>query len=89
MNKIASSYISLPDLIICGVAVALFYHLTTLPPNNLVCRVLAAVCGCIIVAIIVVIVVAENLSGDGVGELATVGIGLAFGLFQWNDARIA
>jgi hypothetical protein len=37
MAEIGSSYIAFPDLIICGVAVALFYCLTTLPPNSLIC----------------------------------------------------
>ena len=88
MDKIGSSYIALPDLIICGAAVALFYRLTTLPPNSLVCRVLAVLCACMIVAIIVVIPVADSLNHYGVMELAMVGTGLAFGLFQWNDNRI-
>jgi hypothetical protein len=88
MDKIGSSYIALPDLIIWGVAVALFYRLTTLPPNSLVCRALAVLSGCIMVAIIAVIIVANNLSHHGVLDLATVGACLAFGLFQWNDNRI-
>jgi hypothetical protein len=52
------------------------------------CRVLALVCGLIIVAIIGVIPFANNLSENGVFELSYVGIGLAVGLLKWNDARI-
>jgi len=88
MDKIGSSYIALPDLIICSVAFALIYSLTTLPPNSLVCRTLAVISGGTIVAITVIIIAAANLSRDGVGELATVGISLALALFRWNDARV-
>ena len=88
MDHIGSSYISWPDLIISGVAIFLFHRLTTLPPNSSFCRVLAVLTGCVIAAIIVVIIVADNLSQNGVHELAMVGFGLAFGLFQWNDDRV-
>lgn len=88
MDKIGSSYIALPDLIICGAAVALIYSLITLPPNSLVCRTLAVISGGIIVAITVIIIGVANLSGEGVGELAMVGINLALGLFKWNGARV-
>jgi len=88
MDKIGSSYIALPDLIIYGAAIALCYRLTTLPPNSIECRILAVLCGCMIVAITVIIPVANNLSHHGVVELATVGMGLAFGLLKWNDNRI-
>lgn len=88
MDKIGSSYIAWPDFIICGAALALFYSLTNLPPDSLICRVLAVISGCIIVSIIAVIVVANNLTDDGVHELSMIGMFLAFGLFQWNDARV-
>lgn len=87
MDKIGSSFIALPDLIIYGVTIVLYYRLTTLPPNSLVCRVLAVLCACMIVAVIVIILVAD-LSHYGVLELAMAGVGLALGLFQWNDNRI-
>ena len=88
MDKVGSSYIAFPDFIICGIAILLVYRLTTLPPNSIMCRVLAGLCGLMIVAIIVVIPFANNLSHSGVFELSSVGIGLAIGLFKWNDARI-
>jgi hypothetical protein len=88
MAEIGSSYIALADLIICVVFLTLFYCLTTLPPDSLSCRILAVVCGCIIIAIILVIPIADNLTGNGVLELAMVGIGLALGLFRWNDAKV-
>jgi hypothetical protein len=62
MDKIGSSYIALPDLIIYGAAIVLFYRLTTLPPNSIECRILAVLCGCMIVAITVIIPVANNLA---------------------------
>ena len=39
-------------------------------------------------SIIVVILVADDLSEDGVLALAMVGGGLALGLLKWNDATI-
>ncbi len=88
MDKIGSSFIALPDLIIWGAAVALCYRLTTLPPNSLICRALAVISGCMIVAITVIIIVANNLTHYGVLELAMVAMGLAIALFKWNDARV-
>jgi hypothetical protein len=88
MDQIGSSYIALPDLIVCGAAIALIYLLKILPPNSLTCRVLAVLSGCMIVAIIMIIVVADNLSQAGVSELSMIGFLLAFGLFEWNDNRI-
>jgi hypothetical protein len=88
MDKIGSSYIALPDLIIFGLAIALLHRLTTLPPNSLLCRVLAVLSGFIVLAIIVVIPVANNLTHSGVFELSFAGIGLAIGLLKWNDARV-
>src|ERR1041384_3228057 len=88
MDQIGSSYIAWPDLIICGAAIAIFYRLKTLPPNSLICRVLAVLSGCMIIAIIVIIIVANNLSHAGTLELAMLGTLLAFGLFQWNDNRL-
>jgi hypothetical protein len=88
MAEIGSSYIAWPDLIIWGVAITLFYSLTTLPADSLSCRILAAVCGCIIIAIMVVIPTANDLTDSGIHELSMIGIGLACGLFKWNDARV-
>jgi len=50
-------------------------------------RVLALVCGLIIVSIMVVIPIADDLNSKGIQVLSYVGMGLAFGLLQWNDAR--
>jgi hypothetical protein len=87
VDKIGSSYIALPDLIICGVAIVLYYCLTIFPPNSLIARVLALVCGFVIVSIILVIPLAENLTSDGIRELSVIAIGLAYGLLDWNRAR--
>jgi peptidoglycan/LPS O-acetylase OafA/YrhL len=87
MDQIGSSTIALPDAIICSVAIGLFYRLTTLTPNSLICRVVATLSGCMIVAIMVVIPAANNLTQYGVLELAMVGVLLAIGLLKWNDAR--
>lgn len=86
MDKIGSSYIALPDLIIFGVAIVLAYRLTTQPPNSLISRVLPLVTGFMIVSIVVVIPLVE-LSRNGVHALSFVGIGLALCLLQWNSAR--
>ena len=87
MDSIGSSYIAWSDLIIFGVAIGLYRGLTTVPPNSLMGRVLALICGLIIVSITVVIPIANDLTSNGVLVLSYVGMGLAFGLLQWNDAR--
>ena len=87
MAEIGSSYIAWPDLLICGVALGLFLAVTTYPPDSLGGRVLAILCGCGIATIIVVIIIADRLTQNGVHELSMIGIGLALGLFKWNDAR--
>ena len=87
MAEIGSSYIAWPDLLIGIVALALFYGVTTSPPDSLAGRVFAILCGCAIATIIVVIVIADRLTSSGVDELSSIGFGLAFGLFKWNDAR--
>lgn len=87
MDSIGSSYIAWPDLIIFGVTVVLYWSLTKVPPNSLMGRVLALVCGLVIVSIIVVIPSANNLSSNGIHVLSYVGIALAFGLLEWNSAR--
>jgi hypothetical protein len=46
MGEIGSSYIAWPDLLIFGVAMGLFYGVTTCPPGSLEGRVLAILCGC-------------------------------------------
>ena len=88
MDQIGSSYIALPDLIIWGAAIALVYLLKTLPAKSLRCRALAVLSYCMIIAIIVIIVVANNLSQTGVYELSMIGALLIFGLFEWNDNRV-
>jgi hypothetical protein len=45
------------------------------------------VCGFVILSIILVIPLAYNLTSDGTKELAFIGMGLAFGLWEWNKAR--
>lgn len=87
MDQIGSSYIALPDLLICGAATVLIYLLIKLPPNSLICRVLAVLSGCMIISIIMIILVA-NLSQAGVRELSMIGMLLALGLFEWNDNRV-
>jgi hypothetical protein len=87
MDNIGSSYIALPDLIIFCVTIALYWCLTTAPPNSLIGRVLALVSGFIIVSIIVVIPTADNLSSDGIKVLSFSGISLALGLLRWDRTR--
>ena len=87
MDQIGASHITLPDLLICGVAAALFFRLGTLPPNSTICRIVAALCGCMVVAIVAVLLLTDNLSRNGVMELAFIAIWLCVGLWRWNDAR--
>jgi hypothetical protein len=88
MDQIGTSHITLIDSIICGGAIALYFRLTTLPPNSIACRILAVLCGCVVVAIIVVLLVAGNLSQAGVTELSMIAFGLCVGLSQWDHARV-
>jgi len=68
MDQIGSSYIALPELIICGAATAIIYLLKALPPNSSICRILAVLSGCMMIAIIMIILVADNLTQAGVGS---------------------
>lgn len=87
MNQLGASHITLPDLLVCGAAIVLFFHLTTLPPNGAICRILALICGCIVVAIVVVLFLADNLSKNAVWELSMIAMGMCVGLWRWIDAR--
>jgi len=87
MDQFGTSHITVTDMIICGVAIVLFFRLTSLPPNSALGRILAALCGCMIVAIVVVLLLADNLSRNGVMELSMVALWLCIGLWKWNDAR--
>ena len=89
MDKIGSSVIAVPDLILAGVAIVLYWWLDTVPPNSLKGRVLALVCGLMIVSIVLVIPLANNLTSNGIHLLAYVGICLALSLLKWNSARVA
>ena len=87
MEQIGSSHIALPDLIIFGVAIVLYYCLRTQPPNSLPGRVCALICGLMMVSAIVVIPLAGNLTRKGIEALSYLGLFLAFGLLDWNRER--
>lgn len=87
MEKIGSSHIALPDLIIFGVAFVLFHFLRTLPPNSSTARVLAVIAGLGLAAIVVVIPVANDLTRQGAHALYLTAVWLALGLWDWNKAR--
>jgi uncharacterized membrane protein YczE len=88
MDQIGTSHITLIDLIICGAAIALYFRLTTMPPNTVICRIIAVLCGCIVVGIVVVLLLADNLGKDGVMELSMIAFWLCIGLSQWDHARV-
>ena len=88
MDKIGSSYIATPDLILFGGAILLYVCLTNLHPNSPIARVLALVCGLAILSIIIVIPVADNLTPSGIRSLAFVGFSLASSLWTWNKERL-
>ena len=87
MDKIGSSHIAKPDLIIFGGAIVLYYCLTTLPPNSGAARVAAVISSLAIVSIVVVIPMADSLTSNGRDLLAWIGFMLAIRLWDWNKAR--
>ena len=87
MDQIAASHITSADFFICGLAVVLYLRLGSLPPSSLMCRIVAALTGCTVAAIIVVMLVADNLSREGVFQLATIAGLLCFRLLKWNSER--
>jgi uncharacterized membrane protein YfcA len=87
MDKIGTSHIVLADLIIYGVAAVLYWRLKTLPSNSAWSRIVAVLCGCSVVAIMIVLLLADNLSGDAVRELAFIALMLCVGLFEWQNGR--
>jgi len=88
MDQIGTSHIAFADLLVCGVALALFLRLKFLPPNSALSHILAILSGCIVVAIIVALILANNLNRDAVFELAMIAIWLSIGLWNWNSARV-
>ena len=68
-------------MIVCVVVVFLF---SCLPPHSIASRVIAALSGCVIVAIIVALDVVD-LSSATVSTLAMFGIGLSLGLLDWRS----
>jgi chromate transport protein ChrA len=88
VDKIGSSYIAKPDLIIFGGAIVLYYFMRTLPPNSRSARVVALICGLAIASIVVVIPVAITLTESGRHWLFWIGFMLAMGLWDWNKARM-
>jgi hypothetical protein len=51
-------------------------------------RIVAVLCGCAIVAIIIFVVAADNLNRGAVFELSWIAFGLCLGLAQWHNARV-
>jgi hypothetical protein len=87
VEQIGSSHIALPDLIIFGVAIVLYYCLKIQPPNSLPAYVCAIICGLMIVSIIVVLPLATNLTSKGMHALTYLALFLGVRLFDWNRER--
>jgi hypothetical protein len=87
MDQIGASNITLPDMIIVGLAIFLFLGLRFLPPNSFTCRLVALVTGGMVVAIIITILIAGSLRPMGVLELAFIAMQLLGGLAWWGTAR--
>ena len=88
MNRIGTSHIVFADLLVWGSAIVLIYGLRTLRRNSALSRALAVLCGCIVVAIVVVLLTADNLNHDAVFELAIIAIFLCLSLWNWNQAKV-
>jgi xanthine/uracil permease len=87
MNKIGTSHIVLVDLIICGLAAVLYLRLKTLPRDNVWSRIVAVICGCSVVVILIVLsFVSDNLNQGAVLELGYIGGGLCTGLWRWHGS---
>jgi hypothetical protein len=91
MRGLGTSHIAIPDLIVCGVFVALMWHLKSAPRDGKLSRAVAVI-SAFAVASVVVIGLAPiwfdiNLSEAGFKELALLGLFLAVGLLRWSYAK--
>ena len=85
MNQIGASNITLADLFIVGGTVLLYVKLTNLPPNGAMCRIVAVLSACAVVAVVMVFLLTDNLGRGAVGELGTTGLWVCLGLWKWNQ----
>ena len=85
MDKIGTSHIATPDLLLCGVTLVLIVYLRR--RNSIWSRALALLCGSSIFAIITFLILADDLSHGAVFELAYIAFVLCWGLLDWNDAK--
>jgi len=87
MDKIGTSHISFPDVLICGGALLLIVYLRRLPWNSIWSQAVALLCGCAIIATIAFLILADDLSHNAVFELAWVALALCLSLWKWNMER--
>jgi hypothetical protein len=86
MDKIGTSHIANVDYLICLVTVLLIVSLDRLPRSSIWSRVLALLCGCLVISIIPFLILAD-LGEGGVFELSWIALALCFSLGRWNDRR--
>lgn len=88
MDEIGNSHIATADFLICGVTLVLIVYLERLPRSSNWSRALAVLCGCLVLAIISFLLLANNLNRDAVFELAFIAFALCVSLWRWNDRRV-
>ena len=87
MDQIGTSHLVLADVIVWGLAIALFWHMKSAPVNSVLSRVAAALAVFAVVAIMAVLPLAANITSNGALELAMIGIWLCMGLGDWHARR--
>ena len=88
MDKIGTSHIATPDLVLCGITLVLVVYLRRLPRNSIWSRALALLCGLGIFAIIAFLILADDLTHGAVFELAYIAFVLCWSLWEWNDDKV-
>jgi hypothetical protein len=86
VDQIGTSYISTVDLVICGIALALFRWLA-FPPKNAKLSVAIALASAGAVVAIGAVLFLVDLNRGAVGELSMIALGLCFTLGHWHDKR--
>jgi hypothetical protein len=84
MNQIGASHITSADFLIVSGTILLYVMLSNLPPNGAMCRIIALLSACSVVAVVMVLILSDNLGRNALG-LSTVGMWICFGLWKWHQ----
>jgi len=95
MRGLGTSYISVPDLLVCGFFGALMWHLYSAPRNGKLSRAVAVISAFAIAGVVAVLLVPFfapfwfdiNLNDAAGQELCVLGILLAISLLRWSYVK--